>query len=281
MEMLDDTNLITFVGKVNMDRNSPDFYIENTEQSIIDTRWMIEKSNFLHTKPIITPRFIPTCSDTLMKELSNIIKEYNLPMQSHLSENENEILWVKKLCPWSKFYGDVYDSYSMMNNKTIMAHCVFSSDDEIDLMKKTNTFVAHCPSSNASLSSGIAPIKKYLSKNLNVGFGSDVAGGYSLSIFNEMVIAILMSKMYQKYIDKNQNPLTINEVFYMATLGGGEFFGNVGSFEKGYEFDAIVLDDNEIQTSREFNIAQRFERIIYLWQKVKLESKIVKGKKIF
>ncbi len=277
MELLDETGLKTYVGKVNMDRNSPDFYIEDTISSINDTNEFILACNFENSKPIITPRFIPTCTDELMHELSKLSKEYDLPIQSHLSENIGEIKWVSELCPESKFYGDAYDKFSMFNDKTIMAHVVLPCEEEIALLKKNGVFVAHCPSSNLNLTSGIAPVRRILDEGISIGFGSDVAGGNSLSIFNEMMVSIQMSKMYKRYVDSTKNSLSIADVLYMATLGGGKFFGNVGSFDSGYEFDAIIIDDKNLQTTRNFNITERLERLIYNSFDSELVEKYVAG----
>ena len=113
MDLMEETGLKTMVGKVNMDRNSPDILVEETEESLRETRQWLEdiKGRYRNTAPILTPRFIPTCSDTLMEELKKIQMEYDLPVQSHLSENKGEIDWVKELCPWSEFYGDAYDHF--------------------------------------------------------------------------------------------------------------------------------------------------------------------------
>lgn len=200
-----------------------------------------------------------------------------------MSENSGEISWVDELCPWSKFYGNAYEKFDMFGSKTktIMAHCVLSGDDEIELMRKNGTFVAHCPSSNLNLSSGIAPISKYLDRKLNVGFGTDVAGGHSLSIFTEMVSAIQSSKMYKLYVDKNAKALTVSDVLYMATLSGGSFFGKVGSFEVGFEFDAIIIDDRNINANTKHDLTTRLERAIYLASECEIKSKFVAGKKLF
>ena len=115
------------------------------------------------------------CTDELMTGLAEIQRTYCLPVQSHLSENRSEIAWVKELCPGTSFYGEAYDQFGLFggeNCPTIMAHCVYSSDAEISLMKKRNVFIAHCPQSNTNLSSGIAPARRYLDE---VYFTSDSA----------------------------------------------------------------------------------------------------------
>lgn len=283
MEQLEKSGLKTMVGKVNMDRNCPDYLCESSaEKSIAETIAFIEDSKkFKNTKPIITPRFIPSCTDELMYSLSELVKKYNLPIQSHLSENPSEIEWVKELCPFSTSYGNAYDRFGMLDNKTIMAHCVHMTDEELKLMKDKNAFVAHCPESNLNLASGISPVSEMLDKGIKIGLGSDVSGGTTLSILRAMSLAAQCSKLYWRYINSSYKPLTLENIFFMATKGGGEFFGKVGSFENGYEFDALVIDDSLIKTTIEFPIKERLERVVYLGNKHNLVSKFVSGNKIF
>lgn len=281
MDLLEETGIKAMVGKVNMDRNSPDILVEETEQSAEDTiRWLEETSKrYQNVKPILTPRFIPTCSDELMERLSEIQKRYNLPLQSHLSENQSEIAWVKELCPQSEFYGDAYDRTGAFGGtyKTIMAHCVWSGEEEQDRMKERGVFAAHCPQSNMNLSSGIAPIRSFLDKGIKVGLGSDIAGGFTESIFRAMSDAIQASKMRWRIQDESLKPLTVEEAFYLGTKGGGEFFGNVGSFEKGYELDAVVLDDSSLKHPQHLGVKERLERLIYLACDSQIKAKYVAG----
>ena len=286
MDLLEKTGLLTYVGKVNMDRNSPnELCEESAEKSAEDAvRWINDTTDKLqNTYPILTPRFIPSCTDELMIKLGEIQREYNLPVQSHLSENKDEIKWVHELCPNSKNYGDAYDSFGLFgkNAKTVMAHCVYSTDEEVELMKDNGVFVAHCPASNTNLSSGIAPIKRYLEKGLKVGLGTDMAGGHSDSLFRAIADTVQMSKLYYRLVDSTTKPVTFNEAFYLATKGGGEFFGKVGSFESDYEFDAVVIDDSVLPHPQELTVYERLQRAVYLNADCKgLFAKFVKGKKI-
>lgn len=285
MDMLEESGLKTMAGKVNMDRNAPEYLCEEGfEASIRDTKqWLMDiAGKYKNTKPILTPRFIPTCSDELMRELSKLQRQYDLPMQSHLSENSGEIAWVKELCPDSAFYGDAYHQFHMFGGdcKTIMAHCVSSAEAEIDLMEKQGVFIAHCPQSNTNLSSGIAPVRIYLERNMRVGLGTDIAGGASISILKAMADAISVSKLYWRLIDDTKAPVTFEEAFYMATKGGGEFFGKAGSFEEGYEFDAVVLSDENLRHPRRLSIKDRLERMIYLADDRNVKDKYVCGTRI-
>ena len=286
MEKLEKTCLKVMVGKVNMDRNSPDILREESPEASEEAtrQWLAHiAGKFKRVQPILTPRFIPSCTDELMERLSRLQKETGLPVQSHLSENLGEIAWVKELCPWSECYGDAYDHFGMFGGegcRTIMAHCVYSGQQELELMKERGVWIAHCPISNVDLSSGIAPVRTFLDMGLRVGLGTDVSGGSSDSVFRVMASAIQMSKMYWRLADETKKPLTLEEAFYMATKGGGSFFGKVGSFEPGYELDAVVLDDSALKTPMEMTIRQRLERIVYLSDDRQISAKFVAGEAV-
>lgn len=292
MELMEESGLISYVGKVNMDREASAALTEaSADVSAYETFGWINavKDRFKNTKPILTPRFIPCCTDELMQELREIQMAYGIPVQSHLSESKGEIDFVKKLRPNSPFYGYSYNEFDLFGKnddintdvKTVMAHCVWSTNEEVDLMLENGVFVAHCPASNMNLSSGIAPIRKYLDKGLNIGLGTDVAAGHSVSIFRAITDAIQVSKMYFRMVDEAYKPLVFSEAFYLATKGGGAFFGKVGSFEEGYEFDAVVIDDSVAVHPQSLNILERTERAVYLGLDEKnIVSKFVLGRKI-
>lgn len=287
MELLEETGMKAYVGKVNMDRNGPSTLQEKSaEDSAKDTISWIEnvQGRFHNVKPILTPRFTPSCTDELMESLGKIQKQYHLPVQSHLSENKSEIAWVKELCPDTEFYGMAYDKFGLFGGEgcpTIMAHCVHCPEEEIELMKKRGVYIAHCAQSNTNLASGIAPVRRYLDAGLHIGIGSDIAGGYSISILRAMADSLQASKLYWRLIDNSAKPLKIEEVFYMATLGGGSFFGKTGCFEPGYEFDAVILDDSNLPAPQEFTPMQRLERLIYLSDDRNIIGKYVAGVKLF
>ena len=293
MELMEESGLVSYVGKVNMDREASAALVEESaEASAYDTFGWINatKDKFINTKPILTPRFIPCCTDKLMEELREIQMTYGIPVQSHLSESKGEIEFVKFLRPNNLFYGDSYNEYDLFGKnddintdvKTVMAHCVWSTEDEVELMRKNGVFVAHCPASNMNLTSGIAPIRKYMELGLNVGLGSDVAGGHTDSMFRAITDAIQVSKLYFRLVDEGCKPLVFSEAFYLATKGGGAFFGKVGSFEEGYEFDAVVMDDSVLTHPQRLTLAERVERAVYLGlDEKKIDAKFVAGRKIF
>ncbi len=284
MDMLEQTGLKCMVGKVNMDRNCPDFLKEATSKSIDDTvDWLRAcQGRYQNITPVITPRFVPTCTDELLKELGRIQKEYKVPLQSHLSENFSEIEWVKELCPDTNNYGEAYDKFGLFgeNGTAVMAHCVHSTEEEIALMKAKGVFIAHCPDSNTNLASGIAPVRKFMDLDMRVGLGTDMAGGNSNSIFRTMVSAIQVSKLRWRLKDSTLKPLTAKEAFYLGTMGGGALFGKVGSFLPGYELDALIIDDSDIQSQKELTLEERLERIIYLSDDRHIKGKYIAGKRI-
>lgn len=283
MDLLEEKKMIAYVGKVGMDRECPDYYIEkNGEEETIRFIEECLKKNYKYVKPIVTPRFGPSCSDKYMEQLGKIAKKYNLPVQSHLSENLGEIELMKKLRPNDAFYGEFYNKNGLFGqeNKTIMAHCVHCPEKENELIKKNGVYIAHCPTSNTNINSDICPAGKYLRENYFIGLGTDVAGGHTLDLFEVMRHAIQVSKLRNKNVDKNINSLSVSEVLYMATNRGGSFFGKVGIFEKDYEFDALILDESLIQNGLKFTESERLERFIY-HKDAKIKSKFIKGNKIF
>lgn len=286
MQKLEDAGLCTYVGKVNMNRNCPDYLREaSTLHAVRDTRAWIERTKdaFCRTKPIITPRFIPSCTDDLMFALSRLREEYDLPVQSHLSENYSEIAWIKELCPRSKNYGDAYDQFGLFGGgyPCIMAHCTHSGLDEQALMKERGVFVAHSPESNMNLSSGVAPVNQFLDNGLRVGLATDMAAGSHESLLRATMHAIQASKLRWRLYDQSIKPLSFERAFYLATMGGGAFFGAVGSFEEGYAFDAVVLDDTSLDHPQELNVRARLERAVYLADDRNIVSKFVAGRRLF
>ena len=172
MDLMEEKGIAAYVGKVNMDRNSIPGLLETTEESLEETKQWIadceDKKKYRKCRPIITPRYIPTCTDELMSGLGDLIAEKKIPVQSHLSEGLDEMEWVRELKPELSFYGEGYDEYHMFGDTvpTVMAHCVYSPEEEIQLMKKRDKLIiAHCPQSNISSSGGIAPVKRYLAES--------------------------------------------------------------------------------------------------------------------
>ena len=256
-----------YVGLVGMNRNAPET-LRNTTDELMDGMRMLkahldEHGNGL-VRPIITPRFVPSCSDKMLTALGEYAHETGLPVQSHLSENRSEIDWVKELEPEATCYGDAYNKYGLFGQTpTLMAHCCYTDGEEMELMKQNGVFVVHCPTSNSNLSSGMAPIRKFLNAGIHVALGTDISAGHHMSMLRVMQYAIQVSKLNYAQTRGEMPFLSLSEVFYLATKGGGSFFGKVGSFEPGYEFDALLIDDSYLNYDH-YTLPQRLERYLYL-----------------
>ncbi|MBQ2484859.1 MAG: amidohydrolase family protein [Muribaculaceae bacterium] len=265
MQLFQEAGMGALVGKVSMDRNSRPELCESVADSVRHIEALAEEFGDPEglVRPIVTPRFIPSCTPEMLRACGELARKYNLSVQSHLSENTDEIAFVRKLEPESRNYADAYLRYGLFGQQpTVMAHCVWPEEEELQLLKENGVMVAHCPTSNLNVSSGMAPVRTFLDKGIRVGLGSDISGGHDLSIFRMMAYAVQVSKMYGKYCG-GAPFLTLPEVFWIATKSAGSFFGKVGSFEPGYEFDALVIDDSALNYDN-YTIVQRIERFIYL-----------------
>jgi guanine deaminase len=296
MDLLEESGLISMAGKVNMDRNSPDDLREESAAASLGAarEWLqlCVTRKYVNTRPIVTPRFIPSCSDELMRGLGALRREFNLPAQSHLSENRQEIEWVRELCPSSEGYGAAYRDFDLFGGApteavapTAMAHCVWSDENEMALMAQRGVFAVHCPQSNANLSSGIAPVRQLFNAGVLVGLGSDIAGGSNISIFRAMSDAIQVSKLRRPLLGVNEKALSLEEAFYCGTVAGGMFFGKAGmgfsgSFEQGCELDALIINDSALAAPCDLPLRSRLERAVYLSDNRHIEAKYVRGRQI-
>lgn len=238
-----------FIGKVCMNNNSPDYYIETCEESkkstldVIDHIKTIDPDNEL-IAPILTPRFAPSCTSELLNWLGDLKKEQHLHCQTHISENKNEVEWVAELFPNSKSYADVYNDHGLLDDKTILAHAIHLSDHEKDLIRGQGAGISHCPISNSAITSGEARIRWLLDSEIPVGLGTDVSGGFSPSILSTARQALLVSRhLAMKTSDHNK--LSVEDVLYLATVGGAKVVGlqdKIGSFKKGMKWDVQLID---------------------------------------
>ena len=227
-------------GKVMMDRHAPDELCDTAESSYHDSKALIEK---WHGKGrnlyAITPRFAPTSTPEQLQKAGQLKAEYpEVYIHTHLSENKNEIAWVKALFPEQKGYLDVYHHYGLTGERSIFAHCVHLEDAEWDCMHATHSAIAFCPTSNLFLGSGLFPLKKTWEKQVKVGLGTDIGAGTS---FNQLQTLNEAYKVQQLQGDK----LSAFESLYHATLGGAKALDlddKLGNFNLGKEADFIVLD---------------------------------------
>lgn len=279
MDIFREAGLGAYVGLVGMDRNCPEAVQNSTEEVQAFLERAFKEQDPL-VRPIITPRFIPTCSRTMMKMMGKMAKQYNLPVQSHLSENKNEIQWVHKLMPETICYADGYRKYGLLGETpTLMAHCCYTKGIELRMVKRHHVMVVHCPTSNCNLGSGAAPIRRFLDNGIPVALGTDVSGGHNMSVLRVIQYAIQTSKLYQILTPRKEAFLKVSEAFYLATKSGGSFFGQCGSFEPGYDFDALVVDDAYLNHEK-YELNQRIERYIFLGDDRDIKVRFCAGKEI-
>lgn len=273
------SGLRAFVGKVNMVRNAPDFIIESLPDSIDANLSLIEAyQSEDKVKPILTPRFAPTSTEESLAALGNLAHRFQIPVQSHISENQDEIKWVKSLYPWAENYASVYAKFGLWGTTpTLMSHAVYLTPQEIEMSRNRNVYLVHCPDSNINVRSGIAPVKEYLNAGLNVGLGSDIAGGHKIQMTEAIVRAIQSSKLLS--MESPEAQLSLAEAFFMATAAGGSFFGNVGKIKAGYELDVLVIDDHPLYKDR-YSLTDRLEKFIYTGDDRWISDRFVQGERI-
>lgn len=278
------------IGKVMMDHNAPIKLQETTQESLASTERLIQKWHQKNNRLfyVITPRFAITCTPTLMREAANLQKKYDTYLQTHLAENKEEVAIIKKLFPTTNSYLDVYQATGMLGNKTLMAHGIYLNEDDLKIIHETQTRIVHCPTSNRFITSGIMPLRNYLAHNINMGLGTDVAGGYSLSILHEMREALEMSKVFSLTDASHPSPITLDEVLYCATLGGAQALGIdaiTGSIEVGKAADLVILDpkiaDSWIWENNYHEPLQLLAKCIYTTQGYPVIKTFIQGLQVY
>lgn len=274
------------VGKVNMNMKCPPEYSETTSSSMEDTEIFVNYvSNLKNSliKPVLTPRFALSCDFPLMNKLGELAKKHDLHIQTHISENKDEVEYVKELFPEFHHYADIYDCAGLLTRKTILAHGVHLTPAELKVLRDRGSAVAHCPISNTYLQSGVCDVRLLLNEGISVGLGTDVSGGYSPSILNCMKSAMNMSR-YISFLQGNYSPLTYHEVFYLATLGGAKALqmdNIIGNFTIGKEFDALVINLNcqnsPVDFYNELPLPEKVQKFIYLGDDRNIKQVYVKG----
>ena len=282
MEELERAGVTGYVGKVNMDRNGGAHLQETTEESKRETlRWLDECARFRYVKPILTPRFTPSCTDELMAWLGSLANERGLYVQSHLSENRSEIAWVKELHPDCAQYWETYAKYGLWKDHTVMAHCVHSDARECAAMREHGIVVAHCAGSNINLCSGVSPVREMLQQGIWVTLGSDIAGGALLPMHKVVTMSIRASKIKRIETDWSEDFLTVPEAYYLGSTSGHRYFGAQGGFAAGDKLHAIVVDDSDfIEPTRPLSVRERFERAIYMMHRHNIVSVWSEGRRV-
>ncbi|KAG1745902.1 Metallo-dependent hydrolase [Suillus paluster] len=244
------------VGKLSMDISSRPSYVEpsalaslRSAEEFIDGCRDLVSSYEPHRRlvePVITPRFVPTCSDDLLQGLGKLARDKGVRIQSHLAEAHEAVQWV--LSERRKNDIDVFDNFGLLTDNTIQAHCTFLDTDMLSRMSGSCSAVAHCPLSNSYFSEKPFPLREALDLGVPVGLGTDIAGGYSIDIMNSMRQAVAVSRIRdgtRKLSDSDGKSLAVDwkDALYLATRGGATALGlSCGVFQAGAPFDAQCIE---------------------------------------
>jgi len=261
---LEERGLFGYVGKVNMTDASPDYLSETVEESLRDTEAYLHRHQGSgRVKAIITPRFAPTCCEELMMGLGKLAKRYGSGLQTHVVESRWEAGEALRCFPGYGSDSEIYERAGLLDNgPSIFAHFIFPTDADIDIIKRHGGYAVHCPDATNNVIAGIMDTERLNRLGVKLSLGSDVAGGHHIAVYRQIAKAVQLSKLKEFYEPGISGTIRFENAFYMATKGGGSAFGEVGSFEKGYLFNALVLDgleDEGIPLSPE----ERLERFCY------------------
>ena len=250
------------IGRVAMDdpNQCPATYRDaSAESAEADTRAFIDHARALAgnesglIRPVITPRFIPSCTDDLLRRLGALARETGCHVQTHCSESDWEHGFVQGRCGVSDTMA--LDRFGLLSRRTVLAHGNFLGDADFDRIRERGAGVAHCPLSNVYFANAVFPLRHALDRGVHVGLGTDIAGGASPSIFDSARHAVTVSRALESGVDPALPPgkrggrpgarITATEAFWLATAGGGEALDlPIGQFRPGWQFDAIAVDTN-------------------------------------
>lgn len=246
------------VGKVAMDNPAecPDFYRDaSAEKAIAGTRALIDyvaahPGNHGLVHPVITPRFVPSCTDPLLEGLGELARECGCHVQTHCSESDWEHGYV--LDRFGRTDAEMLDRFGLMTRKTVLAHSNLLTEGDMDLIRARGAGVAHCPLSNAYFANAVFPLRAALAKGLRVGLGTDISGGPTASMIEAQRMAIAASRMLETGVDPALPPerrgrpgsrIDFDTAFHLATAGGGDVLDlPIGQFAPGFHFDAVLVD---------------------------------------
>ncbi|BBM67163.1 guanine deaminase [Vibrio alfacsensis] len=291
-----------FVGKVNMDNaeQCPDYYREaSIEQALYETELFV--NNVFRLKgndsglvsPVITPRFVPSCTPTMLNKLGELVQKYDLHMQTHCSESD----WARDYsqAQFGKTDIEIYADAGLLNNKTVLAHSIFLTEKDVEMIKRYNAGIGHCPLSNMFFANAAMQTRELLDYGVQIGLGSDIAGAPSPSIFRAAFDAVSHSRVREEGVDVKLSAsdrgtagsrVSFVEAFWMATTGGAQVLDSkTGVFAKHFHFDAIVLEANKdvgnLRIWPDFDTPKDIlEKIICLAQKENIKRVWVQGKQV-
>ncbi|MEZ3500355.1 guanine deaminase [Pantoea sp. KPR_PJ] len=236
----DAINMRMIAGKVMMDRHAPDALLETPEQSYADTRALIARWHGRgRLSYALTPRFAPTSSSALLEKVQQLRQEFpDVWLHTHLSENPQEVAWVKALFPERQGYLDVYHHHQLTGRRSLFAHCLHLDDREWQCLHETDSAIAFCPTSNLFLGSGLFNLKRSWEQGVKTGIGTDVGAGTTFNMLQTLGEAYKVGQL-------QQYRLSAAEAFYHATLGGAcalDLHDHIGNFSAGKEADFVVID---------------------------------------
>ena len=287
------------VGKVVMDdkEENPEYYRdESTEAALADTESFIQQVLELNktTKqgvyPVVTPRFIPSCTDEALAGLGELAKKYDTHIQSHCSESDWEHHFVHERMHKSDAYA--LHEMGLLQDKAVMAHAVFLSDEDAGLFAETGTAIAHCPISNVFFSNGVLPTARFTQKGIDIGLGTDISGGFSPSLYDNIRQAVIAARMLEEGVDSAlpaaerglpKSRISANEAFYYATAGGGQSLSlPIGRLEENYLWDVQVIDVNAPNAKlpifdAEISIEDLLHKILFLSRPENIREVWVQG----
>ena len=281
-DLFEKAGLSAYVGHVCMDQSTSGRTWSTTEEAIALSEAFLQRTvgHSKLVKPILTASLSVICTRELMRAMGSQARKYDLPMQGHLGENQTEVARALKRYPDCKTFADTYEKAGMFGGQpTMMAHCVYLTEEELTKIKEENILVAHCPNSNYNLLSGIMPFAKYLDEGVRVGLGSDISGGSSLDMFENMKAAVQQGAV-RRMMGLSDRPVMAHEAFYAATKGGGSFFGKVGSFEPGFFLDALVVDDTEVLSFNRYSLEDRADKLLYCADDRNIVKRFLRGKEV-
>lgn len=268
-EIAQETGIRALIGMTMMDMNCPENLPQNSHKTLEESILLYEKWHGKNAKLdyIFTPRFAPTCSLELMKEVAKYAIEHNAWIQTHLSENKEEIEMVKEIFGL-KSYTEVYLKAGLLTQHSIFAHCIHLSDEEIKMLAENKCKIAHCPDSNFFLKSGEFPLQKIEEAGIEYGLGSDVGAGTSL---NMLYHTKMMNYRQSDY------PVLPAKALYHITLGSAKLLGVdkiIGSLEIGKEADIVFLKPPLNYPLKNNGISQ----LVFCGQEFSLTETLVAGR---
>ena len=241
---------------------------------------------------MVTPRFVPSCTDKVLEELGKMAKEYDVHIQTHCSESD----WQHQYSieRFGKHDAFVLDDFGLITNKTVLAHSVFLSDEDARLFAGKSASLAHCPLSNVYFSNAVMPLKRFHEMGVNVGAGTDISGGYATSMYSSIRQALISSRMLQDGVDPSidrekrgvkNSAITLSNAFYTATVAGGKALNiAVGKLEKGYiaDFQIVNLEELPIfgKLYEELSPQDILDKILLLSESSNIKEVWVQGSRV-